>query len=285
MSWHFSQALEEVFSGRSCSDGEPCAQWRSMPSAQDDSSSDRMKGTCHRSPFGTMFVPLTDARGAALLTWYREDFLARTFRSPAQERESMANGAESGERCTESSVRYDLDSSCWKTHRCLFEEVLPESSVSLPSWGMMRDGVVWERSMPELPTAENGFSLWVTPIKRDHKDSPGMARVAADGRKRLDTLPRQVFAFWPAPTVSGNTNRPKPGTKRGYGLRSAILDFGMEESPYAAATENTGSLNPDFMEWLMGWPTGWSAQRPLETDKFREWWSWPGICWDRKERG
>jgi hypothetical protein len=26
-----------------------------------------------------------------------------------------------------------------------------------------------------------------------------------------------------------------------------------------------------FVDWMMGWPLQWSALRPLETDKFREW--------------
>jgi hypothetical protein len=26
-----------------------------------------------------------------------------------------------------------------------------------------------------------------------------------------------------------------------------------------------------FVDWMMGWPLQWSALRPLEMDKFREW--------------
>lgn len=33
----------------------------------------------------------------------------------------------------------------------------------------------------------------------------------------------------------------------------------------------TGGLNPRFCEWLMGWPIGWSALRPLATARFRRW--------------
>jgi hypothetical protein len=32
-----------------------------------------------------------------------------------------------------------------------------------------------------------------------------------------------------------------------------------------------GRLNPDWTEWLMGWPIGWSDSKPLGMDKFR-WW-------------
>lgn len=32
-----------------------------------------------------------------------------------------------------------------------------------------------------------------------------------------------------------------------------------------------GSLNPPWVEWLMGWPIGWTDLRPLEMDKFQQW--------------
>lgn len=30
-------------------------------------------------------------------------------------------------------------------------------------------------------------------------------------------------------------------------------------------------LNPDWVEWLMGWPIGWTDLKPLATGKFRLW--------------
>jgi hypothetical protein len=32
-----------------------------------------------------------------------------------------------------------------------------------------------------------------------------------------------------------------------------------------------GKVTPSNMEWLMGWPTNWSATEPLEMDKFHSW--------------
>lgn len=34
---------------------------------------------------------------------------------------------------------------------------------------------------------------------------------------------------------------------------------------------NSARLNPYWVEWLMGWPIGWTDLRPLATDKFRSW--------------
>lgn len=96
MSWHFSQALEAEYLEASCLDGEPLPLWSSMPFAPDDSCSDKMKATCHRSPFGMMYVPLMDGHGKALLTWYREGFHVKDI--PPQLREKTMQMI-SGRKC------------------------------------------------------------------------------------------------------------------------------------------------------------------------------------------
>ena len=37
------------------------------------------------------------------------------------------------------------------------------------------------------------------------------------------------------------------------------------------ATAAGGQLNPTWVEWLMGWPLGWTDLKPLATDKFPQW--------------
>jgi hypothetical protein len=32
-----------------------------------------------------------------------------------------------------------------------------------------------------------------------------------------------------------------------------------------------GTLNPNWVEWLMGWPIGWTDLKPLEMGKFQRW--------------
>jgi hypothetical protein len=32
-----------------------------------------------------------------------------------------------------------------------------------------------------------------------------------------------------------------------------------------------GKLNPEFVEWMMGWPIGWTELKPLAMDRFLEW--------------
>jgi len=42
-------------------------------------------------------------------------------------------------------------------------------------------------------------------------------------------------------------------------------EYGRNEIPLAAQVG--GPLNPDWVEWLMGWPIGWTDLKPLEMDK------------------
>jgi site-specific DNA-cytosine methylase len=96
--------------------------------------------------------------------------------------------------------------------------------------------------------------------------------------------------MWPTPTVNGN-NRAGLTAKSGDGLATAVKRFATPAASDAirggtCITENMtgqslrqqigGRLNPEFVEWLMGWPIGSTAFSPLATDKFREWWLWHG---------
>ena len=41
---------------------------------------------------------------------------------------------------------------------------------------------------------------------------------------------------------------------------------------------NTGLLNPEWLEWYMGWPMGWTELEPLAMDKYQEWLQQHGKC-------
>ena len=50
-----------------------------------------------------------------------------------------------------------------------------------------------------------------------------------------------------------------------------------DTSPYSTG----GALNPMWVEWLMGWPIGWTDLKPLGTDKFQQWLRSHGKSWPR----
>lgn len=108
MSYHFSRALVEAFSQANSLGGDLCAEWKSIPFAVDDSSSDKMKGTFHHSPSGMMYAPLTDALGKGLLMWYQVGFLANlSVTQPT----ANPRPRTSGQKCFE-SLRKSTQDSC-----------------------------------------------------------------------------------------------------------------------------------------------------------------------------
>ena len=116
------------------------------------------------------FKPLTVENGEGVLMSFLEAFLVPTSVVPGGEQASMGSKVPCGNTWQELSVKFDRDSSTWKTHQCLWEEDLPESSVTLPKWGMMRNGVLWERITSALPTSgiESGLlESWRSPAANE----------------------------------------------------------------------------------------------------------------------
>src|SRR5882757_995156 len=148
MSWHFSLALEAAYSAEHLWDGDVFAPWKSMPFAPDDSCSAKMKATCHRSQFGTMYLPSTDGPGAELLTWSREGFHAKASASPERGPVSMTNAADYGENSQGWFSKWDRASSLWRTPQLSLFADWGEFSATWPRWGMMRDGACFPLRMP-----------------------------------------------------------------------------------------------------------------------------------------
>jgi DNA (cytosine-5)-methyltransferase 1 len=77
----------------------------------------------------------------------------------------------------------------------------------------------------------------------------------------LETIVGQ--RMWPTPTchLAKETNAP---SEKNRDTPSIISQIYMQQPK----TPIGGKLNPQFVEWLMGWPLGWTDLKPLETDKF-----------------
>ena len=99
---------------------------------------------------------------------------SRARTSPALERAraSKASGQACGEKWPGSWVRYDRDTSSWKTRQCLLLGGLDEFSGTWPRWGIMRAGECWVRDMPEHLTDATGSGSSVpTPTSGDARSS------------------------------------------------------------------------------------------------------------------
>ena len=272
MSWLYSQVLVEESLGEKCLDGELCALWNGthMQPASWLPAKTTKRSTLSRS--GMTFKPLMDDLGEAVLMSFLEAFPVRT--SHVQEKEPALTESDQvcGDTWQESSMKFDLNTSSWKTHRSLWDEDLPESSVTLPKWGMMQNGVLWERTTSPPLTSGTESGSWPTPRVGGEegyetvKERKGHS--AAVQHNLLAAV--QHSQMWPTPT-----RRDYKGTNAPEGLTRKDGKSRMDQLPNAVAynsqEKDTGHLNPDWVEWLMGWPIGWTDLNALETDKFLMW--------------
>ena len=237
-------------------DGGHCALWSGTHMPRASWLPAKTTDACLLSRSGMMCKPLTDDLGEELLMSYLEGFHAKI--SQVQEKEPVLTESEAGCGSTwqESLAKYDPSSSSWKTAHCLFQEDLPESSVILPKWGMMQDGECWERTMFQLPTKGTGSGSWPTPTV---DDSSNVTRKSG----KFQSLTRKVM--FPTPQA----NEDAAGTPNGKMQR--MLGNCEEIRGKTAQEWAGGTLNPNWVEWLMGWPIGWTDLKPLEMDKFQRW--------------
>ncbi len=257
MSWLFSRALVAEYLGENSLDGELSAPLNGNPIPQAYCAPDKMTDFSRLSRFGMTFKPLTESRGEELLTLYRADFLAKI--SPLQEKATalMESEAECGNTWRGWLAKYDPNTSLWRTAQCSLLGEEPESLQTLPRSGMTRDGLLWEQQTLERPIkgTESGLLLtWPTP-----RSCSAMAATITPQSSwnpaRFPNLETVVGRRqWPTPTA----NNAKEG---------GFASEHQRNTPTLAAQVG-GSLNPTWVEWLMGWPLGWTDLKPLETDKF-----------------
>ena len=126
-------------------------------------SPDSKTDTCHYSQYGTMCRPSTGDRGVDLWMLSLEDSRARTSAQPEKEQASEESEAECGDTWSALCLRCVPDTYSLRTVHSLWEEDLECCSVTLPRWGMMRNGELWERTTLPARTQESESGSWPTP--------------------------------------------------------------------------------------------------------------------------
>jgi hypothetical protein len=150
----------------------------------------------------------------------------------------------------------------WKTYQTCFPAlmgILDRYSKTWPRAGMMHAGTAY-RLRPLVPiTRETGSLLsrgmWPTPSARDWKGPPGRGTRKRGGRMASLSL---AVNRWPTPTTKDNRYTSR-ASKEKYSAGPTLSE------------KVGGKLNPNWVEWLMGWPIGWTALEPLAMDRFRQW--------------
>jgi hypothetical protein len=222
------------------------------------------------------------------LTLFAADSLASP--SPSQgnsSRRRIAGG--SGPHSTTSFASYDPGTCSWRTFQGSLLTEWETYSETWPPAGMTRNGTAFRRPSSVPPIYATGSSLWPTPVAHDDQKSLEAYRamrartfgrdtgvitsltvmVKAIERDMCPTpkgsaanygRPREndrgdlqaAVMNWPTPTARLGTPR-GPQAKRYFDpARSNDLDDAV------AATGTPGQLNPAWVEWLMGYPAGWT---------------------------
>ena len=229
--------------------------------------------------------------GEEQLTFFVEDSPAKTSALRVKEQELPESVRDFGKSMRDSLEKFGLNLSLPKTHHCFELGGLELSSKTWPKWGMMQDGECWELGTLVRPTNETECGSWRTPaaqepgINVERLETKSGEPVGSmcrhydrqTGRMAQIGLTQQVIAkaTWPTPAARDykGANSVEHVTKNGRGRRH------MDQLPNAVVyggtqTQQKGQLNPLWVEWLMGWPIGWTDLRPLGTDKFRSVQQW-----------
>lgn len=237
MSWHFLQGPEAASWEGGSSGGVPCALSRLIPTPGVSCLPDRLTGPLSRSPSGMTLRRSTATHGAATLMWFQGDSPVRTYHLPEKAQDWTVLDLDCGPRWHESLARCNPPMSGWKTRQCSLLGGLTEFSGILPRWGTMRDGECFPLPTLEHPTSERGCGYWPTPTKTVVLAPKGVDQME-HWKKRKQDYKEGKSKFDP-------------------GLKLEMLCGGVP--------------NPVLVEWLMGWPMGWTELQPLETGKFRQW--------------
>jgi hypothetical protein len=109
-----------------------------------------------------------------------------------------------------------------------------------------------------LPNRHCG-TMWQTPVADDHVDR-------MDGKFNSRGEPKLS-----AQVKNSSNRRPVHGGTTTQSMWPTPHGFSLEDQISQSIGVNTGSLNPSWVEWLMGWPIGWTDLNPLVTAKFQQW--------------
>ena len=146
--------------------------------------------------------------------------------------------------------------------------------------GQRSDGTTFKQAgKPSLESMARHPATWPTPQARDHKGVPRQMALTHNARPLNEAVAVAEATRWPTPTAgdskaSGSRNLKGSKAHKGTSLTDAIVRGGSDKPTgghTTLATKKANGLNPSWVEWLMGWPIGWTDCEPLEMDGYR-WW-------------
>jgi len=196
---------------------------------------------------------------------------AKIFQPQEKAQALQALARDYGASTPELLARYDPATSSWRTSQHCLVEGLTVFSETWPRSGLMRNGTAYQLPPLVRLTDETGSGLWRTPNSQMIEAKSTVVKLS--GRTPQDPqvgLADQVMAverMWPTPQARDwkDGNNPK---QHGRHSDSLPVKAAMYPTPTANRRDGlqshgvnviTGSLNPTWVEWLMGFPLGWTV--------------------------
>lgn len=206
--------------------------------------------------------PLQDLLPMELpLTRSAEGSRARTSQTLASALALRVSEAVSGPNTRASLANYDPASFSWRTsQRCLVEGWTVFSE-TWPRSGMMRGGIAFQLQPLAPLTNGTGSGLWPTPAARDwisESCTPEFAKKRNERKagKPLSWVVRHGDGktFWPTPSAGDDRDRGNLSTP----AIQRRMAKGKQLNLSMVVSDQSGALNPDWVEGLMGFPLGWT---------------------------
>jgi len=179
------------------------------------------------------------------------DFHAKTFPTPGEGQDWTESEADCFLKPFAWFANYDRERLCWRTLQGCLLEGWTEFSGRWPRSGMMRNGIAY-RLPPLVPRISGtGCSFWPTPNSSKAANDITL-QCSGDGRSKPNKLGWAVGQSFPTPTSRMHKDNGKSPSELNRNSETLAMKAG-------------GQLNPQWVEWLMGFPIGWTDCEDSET--------------------
>jgi hypothetical protein len=229
--------------------------------------------------FERIYEPSTASRGVG--SWIASLAATRASRSPPQGsgRATGTNGT-CGPKSPASSEKSAPSGASSRTSATTYEWASRKSTTTFRDWVIELRQVCLQRKKSALHINGSDYS----------SSQEGSLLPTSHPWARPLVGEEQALQYWPTPNALGGRGYitgAKADTWR-PNLQSAVYGYrpvlhkktpshpdqvtslnGMPSSPYGQ--NSPLRLNPTFVEWLMGWPIGWTACGRAATESYRQW--------------
>jgi len=182
-------------------------------------------------------------------------------------------------------ANYDPATQSWKTYPVISLWGSEPYKGSWPRSGMTLDGIAYQLPPSAPRTSAIAFSsslhhgpnsdgLWPTATTEDHATRYAQGGMPLGMAARLFPTPTATAnqdspnerKKWPWLFPTPVTNKMAAGKRSHDALKKAWQEGYLTEDEFRSMTAgNGGRLNPNWVEWLMGFPIGWTDLEDSET--------------------